>query len=81
MEGDGHLVTDPTGVLAAVERYYTRKMLPATWVKHGRYLPTEQPRTYPWLQEGSTDPFQLATPAVGDRDEGRGKTLHQRIIL
>jgi hypothetical protein len=79
MDGDEGLITEPTEVLTAVERYYTNKMLPATGVKHGRYLPAEQRRTYPWMQRGAPDPFKLTTPAVAAREAGQGATLHERM--
>ena len=57
------IVTAPDAVKDAIEGYYTSKMLPAqgSGTKTGLYLPADQTREYPWMQEGSPDPFALAT--------------------
>jgi hypothetical protein len=57
------VVIAPDQVMETIERYYTSKMIPAqgSGTKTGLYLPEHQPRTYPWMQEGCPNPFELAT--------------------
>ena len=77
LEMDGQVYTTPQEVMEAATRYYTRKMVPATGVKHGRYYPDEQERGYPWEQADALDPFQLTTRA-SDRG-GNRNWLHQQL--
>ena len=55
------LITDPQAIVEIIEQYYTKKMVSATGIKTGKYMPSEAPRQYPWAQEGATDRFQLET--------------------
>lgn len=48
VEVDGQTHTTPEAVMEATVKYYTRKMVPATGVKNGKYYPEDQPRAYPW---------------------------------
>ena len=77
---DDKLVTDPQQVVQLVEEYYTSKMAPATGVKNGKYLPTQHPRTYPWMQPGAQDGFEMTTPATRARQEGKFMSLHQQMV-
>lgn len=49
--------------MEAITQYYTPKMMPAAGPgsKTGLYHPSEQPRTYPWLDPQAPDPFDLST--------------------
>ena len=55
------LITDRQAIVEIIEKYYTKKMVSATGIKTGKYMPSEAPRQYPWAQEGATDRFQLET--------------------
>ena len=61
--GDDTVVTDPKAVMEAITNYYTPKMMPAAGAgsKTGLYHPSEQARSYPWLNPNSPDRFDLAT--------------------
>jgi hypothetical protein len=61
--GDDTVVTDPKAVMEAITQYYTPKMMPAAGAgsKTGLYHPSEQARSYPWLNTNSPDGFDLAT--------------------
>ena len=61
--GEETVVTDPKGVMEAITTYYTPKLMPAAGAgsKTGLYHPSEQPRSYPWLQPNAPDPFDLNT--------------------
>lgn len=61
--GDDRVVTDPNAVMEAITNFYTPKMMPAAGPgsKTGLYHPSEQPRSYPWLNPNSPDRFDLAT--------------------
>ena len=45
----GSIETKPTKQAQIVENYYTEAMK-AVNIKHGKYLPEEAPRNYPWEQ-------------------------------
>jgi exonuclease III/ribonuclease HI len=77
IEVDGQTHTTPEDVIEATTRYYTRKMVPATGVKHGKYYPEEQPRRYPWEQPDALDPFALATHA--SQSGGNRNWLHKQM--
>ena len=71
VEVDGQTHTTPEAVMEATVRYYTRKMVPATGVKNGKYYPEDQPRAYPWQMTTAVDHFTLETQATspaGNRD-------------
>ena len=61
--GEDTVVTDPKGVLEAITTYYTPKLMPAAGAgsKTGLYHPSEQARSYPWLQPNAPDTFDLNT--------------------
>jgi exonuclease III len=71
------LEADPHKVEQAVHAYYTAKMQPATGVKHGKYLPHEVQRSYPWMEAGGIDKYPLCTAGVQQRTQGA--TLQERI--
>jgi len=77
IEVDGQTYTTPEDVIEATTRYYTKKMVPATGVKHGRYYPDEQPRGYPWSHKDALDPFELATSA--SHPTGNRTWLHKQM--
>jgi hypothetical protein len=77
IEVDGQTHTSPEDVIEATTKYYTRKMVPATGVKHGRYYPDEQPRGYPWEQKDARDRFELATHAT--QPMGNRTWLHRQM--
>jgi exonuclease III/ribonuclease HI len=71
------LETDPDRVQKVVQDFYSKKMQPATGIKHGKYLPQEVPRDYPWMSESGQDAFTLCTAGIEQRTAGA--TLQDRI--
>jgi hypothetical protein len=79
--GDGAVVTDPKVVMEAISsNHCTPKMMPAAGAgsKTGLYHPSEQARSYPWLNPNSADRFDLAT-AVTSGTAPR-QWLHNEIL-
>ena len=77
--------TEPTKQAQIIEKYYTDS-LKAVNIKHGKYLPEEAPRQYPWEQKDAPapipDPFTLQSHITKNELEGRGQRswLHSKIL-
>ena len=61
----GEPTADPGKVQHVIEGHFRPLLQPPAGVKHGKYLPGEVQRNYPWQRcSGALDPFTLETDAT-----------------
>ncbi len=72
--GTGRPTSDTARVQQVLETHYREQLKAPTGCKHGKYLPEEAPRNYPWQSGGKGDieTFQLLTNAI---EHGQRKWL------